>query len=91
MAKGFISQLKDIQNNFLKYAENKCKEFSDDIRVNKKTLEITICNQYLALRVETITSSKDVPVVFYQEVGMEPWTDKKYQKDLEPEDILTIQ
>lgn len=46
MAKSFISQLKDIQKDFINY----CK--SNSYKIDKKTLTYRICNGYIELTVE---------------------------------------
>lgn len=79
--KSFISQLKTIQNNFLKYAKENSTE------INMSSFEINIANRYLTLRVECEDKYGDC-IVFYQEVEMD--SGKIYQNDLIPLSINAV-
>lgn len=72
--KDFISQLEEIKEKFMYYA-NTHSEF-----VNMNTFEITICNGYLSMRVEAIDEFDDT-IAFKQEIEMKRM-DYVYQDEI---------
>lgn len=73
--KSFLTQLKDIQDNFLNYASEKAN------KVDKNSLEVNCCKDGLSMYVEAYDSNGCI-ITFRQEIIQNG-------KQLEPCDIIT--